>query len=235
MHRADLGAIDIPVPGYVIQSGDGTNILIDTGFPYEAMKNPQPFAPPGVRVEMREEDFIVNRLATIGLRPEDIDILVCTHFDTDHAGNHDLFPNAEPVVQRGHYEFARRIELERFANVRERWDHLALRYRFVDGDAELIPGVELIETSGHVPGHQAVLVRLPETGTVILAIDAIPHSSMLDAETRWVMPIDMDERGTRESTRKLVELARRENAAFIVHGHDSEQWKTLKHAPEFYS
>lgn len=38
------------------------------------------------------------------------------------------------------------------------------RIRLVDGDTELLPGLELIETSGHVPGHQSVLVRLPKTG-----------------------------------------------------------------------
>lgn len=232
MHLADSAPTNIPVPAYVVQTSGGANVLIDTGFPYGCIENPL-HAPPGVTVEMREEDFIVNRLASIGLRPADIDVLICTHFDPDHAGNHELFTNAELVVQRAHYEFAQN-GTERFSCVEEHWNHPALRYRFVEGDTELMPGIELIETSGHVPGHQAVMVRLPETGTVILAIDAIPHSSMLDADSRRVMPLDMDERGTRSSTRKLVELAKRERAAFIVHGHDAEQWMRLKLAPEFY-
>jgi N-acyl homoserine lactone hydrolase len=70
---------------------------------------------------------------------------------------------------------------------------------------------------------------------VLLAIDAVPHSSMLDPENRFILPVDMDEASTRASTRKLVEIAKRENVKFIVYGHDSEQWKTLRHAPEFYS
>lgn len=234
MHLTDSSPTYIPVPGYVVQTDDGVNILIDTGFPYGSDEN-SPHSPPGLIIEMHEEDFVVNRLQSIGLRPADIDILVCTHFDPDHAGNHELFANAELVVQRKHYEFARTSKDERFASIREHWNYLALSYCLVDGDTELIPGIELIETSGHVPGHQAVLIRLPKTGTVILAIDAIPHLSMPDADTRWVMPLDMDEAGTRASTRKLVELARRENAALIIHGHDAQQWATLKHAPEFYS
>jgi N-acyl homoserine lactone hydrolase len=43
----------------------------------------------------------------------------------------------------------------------------------VDGDTELLPGLTLLETSGHTPGHQSVLVRLPQTGPVLLAIDAV--------------------------------------------------------------
>lgn len=233
MHLAASSPTNIPVPAYVVQMSDGRNILIDSGFPRDCTEKPR-YAPPGIIIETREEDSIVNRLASIGLRPEDIDVLVCTHFDPDHAGNHELFTNAEPVVQRAHYDFARSSGGERFSCVEEHWNHPALHYRFVDGDTELLPGVVLIETSGHVPGHQAVMVHLPKTGTVILAIDAIPHSSMLDPDSRRVMPLDMDESGTRASTRKLVELAKRENVAFIVHGHDAEQWARLKLAPQFY-
>jgi len=207
--------------------------LIDSGFPESFLENP-PELPGGLKIVMSADDYIVNRLASISLRPTDINILVCAHFDTDHAGGHRAFTNAELIVRREHYELAR-SDHPRFAGIREHWDDSALRYTLVDGDTELVPGVELIETSGHVPGHQAVLVRLPETGAVLLAIDAIPHSSMLDPKTRWIHPADMDEKSTRESTRKLVELAKREHIELIVHGHDSEQWASLKQAPQFYS
>lgn len=234
MRLADAPPTAIPVPGYVVQTDDGANILIDSGFPADAIENPQRYAPPKMLVEMREEDYVVNRLNSIGLRPADIDVLICTHFDPDHAGNHDLFSRAELVVQRTAYECALSSNHKRFTSIRRHWNHSSLRYRFVEGDAELVPGVELVETSGHVPGHQSVLIRLSETGTVILAIDAIPHSSMLEADTRRILSLDMDEAGTRAGTRKLVELAKRERAALIVHGHDARQWATLKRAPEFY-
>ena len=50
---------------------------------------------------------------------------------------------------------------------RPRWDAPGLRHRLIDGGAVLPPGVELIATPGHVPGHQSVLVRLPRTGPVL--------------------------------------------------------------------
>lgn len=233
MQLAVLQPGDIPVPAYLIQTDD-TNILIDSGFPFDFAFHP-PELDGGLRIEMSADNFIVNRLNSLGLQPDDIDILICTHFDADHAGGHRAFVKAELIVQRSHYEIARQSELSRFTALREHWNHSSLRYLLVDGDVEVVSGVELIETSGHVPGHQAVLVRLPETGAVLLAIDAIPLSSMLDPETRRIHPADMDEVGTRASTRKLIELAERENVALIVHGHDAEQWATLKHAPEFYS
>ena len=208
-----------PVPGYLIQTDDGTNALVDTGFP---------------RGRSGEENFVVNRLASVGVAPGDINYVVATHLDPDHAGAHDQFPDAEFVVQRAHYEAAQSRRHDRFEQMREHWDRPELRYRQVDGDTELLPGIELIESAGHVPGHQSVLVRLPNTGPVLLAIDAIPLARQLDPDTRPIGPYDTDEAATRASTRKLVDLARREGVALIVHGHDAEQWQTLKKAPDYY-
>lgn len=228
-----------PVPGYVIQTDDGKNVLIDTGLPFSFIANPPgPMGASGSWPEVREEDHIVARLASIGLAPEEIDILVCTHFDPDHAGNHALFGHSELVVQRAHYEAALAGNA-RLQRVRSEWDAPHLSYRLIDGDTELLPGIELIESSGHVIGHQSVLVRLPHTGPVLLAIDALPSAvlddtDIMDADNRAFLAMDEDKDLTRQSTRKLADLARREGVQLIVFGHDEKQWPTLKHAPEFY-
>jgi N-acyl homoserine lactone hydrolase len=236
LQLALLQPLGIPVPGYLIQTDDGTNVLVDTGFPHSCIERPPGPQPPlNLLVEMRPEDYILSRLSSIGLGAEDIHFLVCSHFDPDHAGNHEVFSNAELLVQRSHYEVAR-TGRARYEVVREHWDSPSLRYRLLDGDTTLLPGIELVETSGHVPGHQSVLLRLPQTGPVLLAIDAVPAASQLDPEARVVFPVnDEDEAKTRASTRKLVEIARREKVALIIHGHDHEQWPTLKHAPQYYS
>lgn len=220
-----------PIPGYLIQTDDGTNVLVDTGLPYSFIA--QPPQVPGIAFEMHEEDWVVNRLAALGLRSDDIHYLVCTHLDADHAGNNDRFPAAEIIVQRTNYDLATAGH-PRFGIIRAHWDTPGLRYRPIDGDQELLPGIELIETGGHVPGHQSVLVRLPKTGPVLLAIDAVPHHLMRDAETRAIHFTDMEENGTRASTRKLAEVVERERVTLTVYGHDAAQWATLKHTPEFY-
>lgn len=220
-----------PYPGYLIQTDDGTNVLIDTGFPREMIGAYREATSPSPRVE--EEEYVVNRLAALGLTPRDIHYLIATHLDGDHAGGHDEFPESEIVIQGAHLAMAR--EHERFQRTRDHWDAPGLRYRTVDGDTELLPGITLIETSGHKPGHQSVLVRLPETGPVLLAIDAIPRMDQRDPETRTVGTADMDEAGVRASTRKLMDLAAREGVTLIIHGHDPDQWRTLKKAPDYYA
>src|SRR6266516_6836712 len=156
-----------PTPGsagcYLVQISDGKNILIDSGLP--ADYTPPPGTPPS-----ENGKNVLEHLADLDLHPNDIDLLITTHFDVDHAGYHDAFPQAELIVQRQHYELARSGHV-RFAAARAHWDQPALRYRLIEGDTELLPGLMLIETSGHTPGHQSVLVRLPHTGQVLLAID----------------------------------------------------------------
>ncbi|WP_208997948.1 MBL fold metallo-hydrolase [Pseudovibrio sp. FO-BEG1] len=137
---------NIPVPGYVIQTDDNINILIDSGWPRSFIDNPQ--NPPGLTIEMSAEDSIVSRLSSIGLSALDIHYLVCSHLDDDHSGNHDLFTNAELIIQREHYALAKSGH-PRFSANRGVWGGASLNYRVINGDMELVPGVELLETSGH--------------------------------------------------------------------------------------
>jgi len=118
---------------------------------------------------------------------------------------------------------------------RAHWDVEGLRYRFVSGDTELLPGITLIESSGHAPGHQSVLVQLPQTGRVLLAIDAITRNpgDMLPEE-RPDNPMDVNSAAARVSVRKLTDLAEREGVTLIVYGHDANEWETLKKSPEYY-
>jgi N-acyl homoserine lactone hydrolase len=73
------------------------SILIDSGLP----KGAQP--PPGLPVPVMGKT-VLEQLAQLGLGPGDIDVLICTHFDTDHTGYHAAFTQAELIVQRQHYE-----------------------------------------------------------------------------------------------------------------------------------
>jgi N-acyl homoserine lactone hydrolase len=210
---------------YLIQMRDGRNILVDSGFP---PGYPQPLNSP-----FQRGTTVVEHLAALGLQPDDIDLVVSTHFDIDHCGYHDAFPDAEHVAQRELVEAARGGH-PRFAAARPHWDHPALDYRVIDGDAEIAPGVELIDTGGHAPGHQSVLVRLPQTGPVLLAIDAVSLQRQFTPE-RSASPLDDDEARLRASTRKLLDLVDREGVQLVVFGHDGEQWQSLRKAPDWYA
>jgi N-acyl homoserine lactone hydrolase len=210
---------------YLVETSNGKHILIDSGSPADFS------LPPGSPPAENEKN-VIEHLSDLGLQPDDIDILICTHFDVDHAGYHDVFTQAELVVQREHYVLAQSGH-PRFAAARAHWDHPDLRYRLIDGDTELLPGLELIETSGHTPGHQSVLVRLPQTGPVLLAIDAVMMQHTFTPD-RKAWPNDDNEERLRTSTQKLLDLVQREQVSLVIFGHDGQQWQSLKKAPAYY-
>lgn len=208
---------------YLIQTEDRRNILVDTGFPVgmepvDAAGN----AHPGV----------VAQLASIGIAPQQVDTLVCTHYDLDHCGQNDVFANAVHVVQRKQHEEAAR-GYERYQRGRAHWDAPTLNRQLIEGDFSLLPGVQLLDTDGHAPGHQSLLVTLPQTGKVLLTIDAVPRRVVFSRE-RTDFAIDEDKDAAAASTVRLVEIAESEQPALVVFGHDGPQWRTLRVLPDYY-
>lgn len=214
------------LPCYLVTMSDGRQILIDSGYPPDVPQAPG--MPPAEQVKT-----VLQHLAELGLQPADIDLVICTHFDVDHAGYHDAFPQAEFVVQRRHYTWATQGN-PRTDLARRHWDQPTLRYRLIEGDTEVLPGITLLETSGHAPGHQSVLVHLPQSGPILLAIDAVPLQRMFTPE-RPAWPGDDNAEETRASTQKLLDLVAQAGITLVVFGHDGEQWRTLPKAPAFYA
>ena len=222
MQVGSVPEYQIPVVCYLVQTDDGKNILIDSGLPTIIPEDQREFV---------NEHMLVEQLTTIGLQPDNIDMVISTHYDFDHSGNHGAFTKATYIVQRAHHEHA--PGNARFADTRPQWDQPMERIRLVDGDTELLPGLELIETSGHVPGHQSVLVRLPKTGAVLLTIDAVAFRKgfVRDLADNGNNP---DAEAIRASTNKLLDLVEREKVGLVIFGHDREQWKGLIKLPEYY-
>lgn len=222
MHVGSMPEYQVPIVCYLVQTTDDKNILIDTGLP-ETM--------PADMSDFVNGMDVIQQLAQLGLQPEDIDIVISSHYDGDHAGRHAAFTKAQYVVQRAHQADA--VNNPRFASIRAQWDQPAERIRMVDGDTELLPGLDLIETSGHVLGHQSVLLHLPKTGTVLLTIDAVSFEAgfTLEPKEDWNHP---DGEAGRASIEKLLKLVEKEKVDLVIFGHDEEQLKVLKKAPEFY-
>lgn len=212
----------IPIACYLVQTADSKNILIDTGLP-EVI--------PADSSDFENGEDVIKQLKNLGLQPEDIDIVISSHYDGDHAGRHASFTKAQYIVQRAHHEDA--ANNPRFASIRAQWDQPAERIRMVDGDIELLPGLKLIDTSGHAVGHQSVLLRLPKTGKILLTIDAVSFGTgfTLKPKETWSHP---DGQAGIPSIAKLLDLVQKEKIDLVIFGHDEAQWKSLKPAPEFY-
>jgi N-acyl homoserine lactone hydrolase len=213
-------------------SGDHV-VLVDTGFPRayyedaEAAGRLDGLDAFGRLVAIGRENHPTRQLALLGLTPDDVTELVITHGDIDHVGSVHDFPDATIVLSRIERDagppryFGDRRPLE--------WP-VGTGYRLVDGDDDIAPGVTLLATPGHSPGHLSVLVRLPAVGPVVLACDAISRQAEI---ATGINGGAADVVLARDSAARLLELARREGA-LLVYGHDPAQSRTLRQAPETY-
>ncbi|HEX3788077.1 MAG TPA: N-acyl homoserine lactonase family protein [Pseudonocardiaceae bacterium] len=218
----------IPVAGYLIRLADDKLALVDTGMSRLHIDDPEatwrgtPAAASLVPV-MRPEDSLLFRLAQLGIAPQEIDYVINTHLHFDHAGNNDLLGRATFFVQREQYELAKGDP--RFPN--QYWNLPALSYELVDGEQELFPGLRVLPTPGHTPGHQSVLLRLPETGAVIICGDAVNCQDNYDHDS-WSG--QADPATARESAHRLLAVAKAENGT-MFYGHDREQARQRRWAP----
>jgi glyoxylase-like metal-dependent hydrolase (beta-lactamase superfamily II) len=164
-----------------------------------------------------------DALASVGFLPGDIRWVINTHLHFDHAGGNttmdpDLeddprrhvrptFPNATYVVQRAELEFARHTnERTRASYLPPNFEPIASadRWRLLDGEGEVLPGISVRLTPGHVPFHQSVVLRDGGDTAVFLA-DLIPTVAHLPLP--WIMGYDLEPLRTLESKRRLLEEA----------------------------
>ncbi len=161
-----------------------------------------------------------DALASAGFLPRDVKWVINTHLHFDHAGGNttmdpDLendprrhirmtFPNATYVVQRGELEFARHTnERTRASYLPHNFDPVAAadRWRLLEGDGEILPGIRARVTPGHVPWHQVLLI---ESGgeTAVFVGDLFPTTAHLPLP--WIMGYDLEPLRTLESKRAFL-------------------------------
>ncbi|TMB63748.1 MAG: N-acyl homoserine lactonase family protein [Chloroflexi bacterium] len=227
-----------PVWSALLRTPDG-NILFDTGLhPVHVVRPDATFGPggrgprsasgasvSGLNVVMKDEDAVVARLAALGVRPDDVAIVVNSHLHFDHAGNNGAFPRATFIAQADHLAFAK--GKPNFPGVY--WDIPELTYVPVAGRSKVARGVEVVPTPGHAPGHQSLVVDLAETGRVVLTGDAAFTRANLE---RGEIPA-MDQVAAKESLALIRSLANGD-VSRIFTSHDADAWATWRHAPDAY-
>ncbi|HKY05128.1 MAG TPA: MBL fold metallo-hydrolase [Blastocatellia bacterium] len=197
------------------------NILVDTGI---GRKWDSQFRE---RYEIKDEAGLLGGLRARGLEPSEIDIVINTHLHFDHAGTNTVevdgqvvptFPRARYVVQRGEYEHASAPhERDRASYVARDFEPVAEAGQFdlVEGDAEIVKGVEVIKLPGHNRNHQCVKITSCDQTAFVFA-DLLPTTAHLPAA--WVMSFDLYPVEVLEHKKRLIPQAVRENwAALFYH------------------
>lgn len=160
-HR--LAGQRIPSVAYLVRHPEAT-ILFDTGFPFD---RPTTLNEGDDEAELRTfPRSLVALLDGEHTSLDELDAVANCHLHIDHAGGNFRLASGLPI-------YSQAAELEVAAADPERMVQHALglerqAYRSIAGEHELVPGIRLIPTPGHTPGHQSMLVDTQQ-GPVFLA------------------------------------------------------------------
>lgn len=160
--RGKDGAPDrkIVVCAYVIEHPDGL-VLFDTGIGVADPESEAYWQP--VRRSLREE---------LGVAFDDVRIVVNCHLHADHAGGNPSFAGTPIFAQTVEHDAAQ----EDGYTISTIVDFQGARYELLDGEADVLPGLRVIPTIGHSPGHQSLVIDT-SAGRYILAGQAVNFAS----------------------------------------------------------
>jgi N-acyl homoserine lactone hydrolase len=189
--------IFLPIYVFYLEGGP-EKILVDTGLE-------QFMVPAGLEEEygLKVLEF-EDALATYGLKPEDIDIIIHTHLHNDHCENDYKCTNARVYVQKKEYEFflnPHPLDHRYFPDLLDDVEVVQ-----VDGDQEIVDGIQVLLTPGHTVGGQSVMVNTSKGKAVITGFccneQNFPASGLVVASGVHINAID-----AYESARRVREMA----------------------------
>ena len=210
---------------YLIKDGDAY-MLWDTGLPASTGDKPndssQPMSP-----TLRKT--IVEQLAQLGLKPEQIGLIGISHYHFDHTGQAADFPKAKLVIGAGDLAIAR--EKDSVGKPLAPWLAPGAKVEGVEGDKDLFGdgSVIMISLPGHTPGHHGLLVKLPKTGTVLLSGDVAHFHENLDSN--GVPPFNTDRAASVAAMARFRTMAKDLKAVAIIQ-HDPRDVAKLPAFPQ---
>ena len=186
-----------------------------------------------LQVALREPEGMMHALRRLGIRPEEVDAVVTTHLHWDHAGGLTrrdeygelelTFKNARHFIQRSEWDFALRPDVRsKPSYITDDFTPLADGndlVEFLDGDAEVLPGVQIRHVGGHTPGSQVLILRSGELACAVTGdlVCQTPH-----LRVPWNMAADIEPLRVFEQKARLLDEAEK-HRWLVVLSHETDQ------------
>jgi len=224
---------EAPVSSALIRHKQG-NVLFDTGCHPSVVEHGEERWGSLMKVMtpvMGAQDTLLPNLACVGIAPDDIDVVVNSHFHPDHCGCNEFFRKATILAHAREIEAAKAPGAETAGYLRVDWDH-GQKTDAVDGERDVFGDgkLVLIPLPGHTPGTMGASVNLDRDGSFLLVSDAVSLRANLDT--------DIAPRNTWNAEallKSFAEIRRIEKSGTtIICGHDDAQWQGLRKGAKAY-
>ncbi len=163
---------------------------------------------------------LVTSLQAAGLTPDQIDVVVITHYHGDHIGGlisdgKPTFPNARYVTgalennfwtSKAVTESSNKGMQSRAKLVQAKVGALAARFTYLTGGKDVVSGITAIECYGHTPGHMAYNIE-SDGKRLLLWADACNHYVASLQKPEWHVVFDMDKDQAIASRKKILDMA----------------------------
>ena len=223
----------IPTTCFYIQHPKGS-LLWGTGLDdnYKLLKDGKKFY--GGLSSHIVKKTLQKKLKEIGVSPFDITYVSVSHLHPDHTGNLHLFKKSKILLQKeeieagfGNFPSFYFFEFNHYKNLKN-------QIQTLNGDYDLFGDgtVTIIRAPGHTPGHQVLLIRLPNSGSIILGGD-LYH--LKENERKKISPflITYDRQELQKSFSKVEKIQKKEKA-FLWIQHEPSHWKKALKPPLYY-
>ena len=217
---------------YLVVHPNGS-LLWDAGLPDGLVNTPEGKIAYNVLI-FRVAKPLAAQLHEIGQGPETVGYLGISHMHGDHIGNVALFPRATLLIQKEEHDAAFGPDASKFGFDPAQYSSLRSNpVKKLEGDHDVFgDGTVVIKRAlGHTPGHQALYVKLPKTGNILLSGDLVHFTD------NWVhkrVPGFNFDKERSIKTMQEVEDFLKTNQATLWIQHDLEQNAGIKHAPAYY-
>ena len=192
---------------------------------------------------------LLGTLAANGIAPEDVDIVVITHFHPDHVGGlfegeAPAFPNARYVAGRAEFDFWRANPGARGEGLQRILEAtvfaLPEQMTFLEDGQDVVTGITMIDASGHTPGHAAYHIE-SEGERLMICADLCNHFVLSMQRPDWHVVFDMDKEGAAAARRRVLGMIAADRIPFAGYhmpapavGFVAEQGEGFRYIPASY-
>jgi 4-pyridoxolactonase len=245
-NRGPGGELRFPCYSVLIDHPDGRYIF-DTGYDFDHVMRVLPFEKP----IQDAGQTLPGQLAKLGLKPEDINYVINSHYHFDHCGGNKYFTKActichgaeldacshhQPFEHLGYSDLSFAPDIAKAAGKTlppdPVLDMYTPKFQTLKGDQELAKGLWLFETPGHTAGHYSLMVELKGRRPMLFTADACYSQKNMDM--MCISSFHLDPVASLKSMQRLKDLAAKYDAE-LFYSHDPDSFKNYQTGANYYA